>query len=236
MNDLARKRFTGLSLICVVFSFCLYVVPSQAANTLVVPEEELYTVEIAMFSSGELGEWEEKSFKGKTRYRLQNDELKGSVLHAQSNGAASALGKRVRIDLTKTPYLHWAWKIDNQLDGIDEAARSGDDFAARIYVVKTAGILGRKSRAMNYVWSSNRRQGSNWSNPFSPKNSKMIAVRGVEHTPGQWFTERRNIAEDFLRFYGTKVKVVDLLVIMSDTDNTGLSASASYGDIFFSSH
>ena len=63
----------------------------------------------------------------------------------------------------------------------------------------------------------------------------MIAVRGVEHTPGQWFSERRNIAEDFHRFYGNKVKEVDLLVIMSDTDNTGLSASASYGDIFFSS-
>lgn len=235
MNDLPRKRFAGLPRICLLLSIFLCVAPSQAAKTSETPEEELYTVEIARFSSGEFGEWEEKSFKGNTRYRMQNDEHKGSVLHAQSNGTASALGKRVKIDLTKTPYLNWTWKIDNQLEGIDEAARSGDDFVARIYVVKTAGILGRNSRAMNYVWSSNRRQGSNWSNPFSPKNSKMIAVRGVEHTPGQWFTERRNIAEDFLRFYGAKVKVVDLLVIMSDTDNTGLSASASYGDIFFSS-
>ena len=221
--------------IYLLLSTFVCVVPLHAATTNVVSEEELHRVEIARFSSGELGEWDEKSFKGSTQYRLKTDSDKGSVLHAESNGAASAIGKRVQIDLSKTPFLNWTWKIDNRLEGIDETARSGDDFAARIYVVKIAGIFGRKSKAVNYVWSSNKRQGSNWSNPFSPKNSKMIAVRGVKHTPGQWFAEKRNIAEDFLQLYGTAVKVVDLLVIMSDTDNTGLSASASYGDIFFSS-
>ncbi len=192
-------------------------------------------IEIARFSNGELDDWEEKSFKGSTRYRIRTDDDKGQVLHAQSNAAASAIGRRVQIDLTKTPYLNWHWIINNRLEGINEAARSGDDFAARVYVVKTAGVFGRNSKALNYVWSSNKPQGSVWSNPFKPKNSKMIAVRGIEHAPGQWASERRNIAEDFIRLYGTKVNLVDLVVIMTDTDNSGLSASASYGDIFFSS-
>jgi len=196
--------------------------------------EHIDRVEIGMFSSSELDGWEEKSFKGNTSYRFRIDDDKGVVLHAESNATASALGKRIKIDLLKTPYLNWSWKIDNRLDGVDEAIKSGDDFAARVYVVKTSGLFGRNSKAINYVWSSNRQQGSSWNSPFAPKNSKMIAVRGVEHSAGRWLFERRNVAEDFLRLFGVEIKSVDLLVIMSDTDNTGLSASASYGDIFFS--
>jgi len=62
----------------------------------------------------------------------------------------------------------------------------------------------------------------------------MLAVRGIENNTGQWVSEKRNVAIDFMQLFGTDIRTVDLLVIMSDTDNSGLTASASYGDIYFS--
>ena len=190
--------------------------------------------EIALFSKGQTEGWEEKSFKGKTHYRLDEDDTEGTVLRALSQGTASIYGKRVNVDLTKTPYLNWRWKIDNRLDGINERTKSGDDFSARIYLVKTLGLLGRKSKAVNYVWSSNQATGSTWGNAYQPRNSKMLAVRGTEDGTGQWVTEKRNVATDFVRLFDEKITTVDLVVIMSDSDNSGLTVSASYGDIFFS--
>ena len=118
---------------------------------------------------------------------------------------------------------------------MDETTKSGDDFSARIYLVKTSGLFGRKSKAVNYVWSSNQRRGSLWNNAFKPKNSRMIAVRGAEHPTGQWMMEKRHVAADFRQLYDVEVNTVDVIAIMSDTDNSGFSASASYGDIFFTS-
>jgi len=192
-------------------------------------------LEIASFSKGDLVGWEEKSFKGQTRYQLKSDDEQGTVLHASSNGSASVFGKRVNIDLSRTPYLNWRWKIANRLEGIEETKKSGDDFAARIYIVKTSGLFGRKTKAVNYVWSSNQGIGTSWSNAYQPNNSKMLAVRGPEHEIGQWVTEKRNVAIDFERMFGKSIRSIDLVVIMSDTDNSGQSVSASYGDIYFSS-
>lgn len=188
---------------------------------------------VARFSDTELKRWEETSFKGHTQYQVQNNNGTG-VLRAYSRGAASAIGKRVQIDLTVTPYLNWTWKVDRNLEGIAETTRAGDDFAARIYLVKRAGILGRNSKAVNYVWSSNQVAGSSWPNAYTPKNSKMIAVRGSGTPISQWVTEKRNVAEDFQRLFGARVNSVDVVAIMTDSDNSGLTAEAGYADIFFS--
>lgn len=188
---------------------------------------------VARFNSSELRRWEETSFKGHTQYQVQEVDGRG-VLLAHSRGAASAIGKRVKIDLTATPYLNWTWKINRRLEGIAETTRAGDDFAARIYLVKKAGILGRNSKAVNYVWSSNQSAGNSWSNAYQPGNSKMIAVRGADAPTKQWVSEKRNVAEDFKRLFGTRINSVDVVAIMTDSDNSGLTAEASYAEIFFS--
>jgi len=197
--------------------------------------ESAEKLDIGLFSGNQTEGWEERSFEGKTRYQLKMDDTHGTVLHALSQGSASVFGKRMKVDLTKTPYINWSWKIDNRLDGINETTKSGDDFAARIYLVKTEGLFGRKSKAVNYVWSSNQSIGSSWGNAYQPKNSKMVAVRGIENETGQWVSEKRNVATDFRQLFNSKTTTVDLIAIMSDTDNSGLTVSASYGDIFFSS-
>jgi len=50
--------------------------------------------------------------------------------------------------------------------------------------------------------------GSTWSNAYQPKNSKMLAVRGIENDTGQWVSEKRNVAIDFMQLFGTDIRTV----------------------------
>lgn len=189
-------------------------------------------LDVSAFSANSLDGWESKSFAGLTRYDLQPDG-DTTVLKATSESAASGLGKKIKIDLTKTPFVNWRWKIDSRLEGIDETIKSGDDYAARLYLVKSGGAFIWKTKALNYVWSSNQQQDSIWPNAFKPKNAMMLAVRGAADATGQWVTEKRNVREDFKQAFGRDIESIDAVAIMTDTDNAGGSASAWYGEIYF---
>ncbi|MCF6336908.1 MAG: DUF3047 domain-containing protein [Gammaproteobacteria bacterium] len=198
---------------------------------------------VANFSEGDLADWEEKSFEGNSQYRFVDAQTAGinspnikdkqQVLHASTQGQASGLFKEVNIDLTKTPYLNWSWQVQNLFKGNDEHSKNGDDYPARIYVVVSGGIFFWNTKAINYVWSSNQSAGSEWPNAFTG-NAKMLAVRSGEEQLGQWITERRNVREDLKKFFGEDVKKIDAIAVMVDGDNTGQSATAYFGDIFFS--
>ena len=112
------------------------------------------TVMLGEFSRNQLDGWEHKIFKGETRYQLET--LDGIVvLKAESHAAGSGLFREQRIDLDKTPVLNWSWRVSKRLKGLNEQSKSGDDYAARIYVVVKGGLAFWQTKAVNYVWSSN---------------------------------------------------------------------------------
>jgi len=189
-------------------------------------------VEIGQFSAGNSAGWETKAFVGETDYQLQNDGNK-TVLTAKAIGSASGLGKKIKIDLRKTPYVNWSWKVDRGLGQVNEKTKKGDDFAARLYVVKSGGAMIWRTKALNYVWSSSQARGASWPNPHQPNNAIMVAARGVDDNSGQWVTEKRNVREDLKAVFGKDITSIDAIAIMTDTDNTGKEAHASYGDIYF---
>ena len=193
-------------------------------------------VAVGSFSSQGLDDWRHHSFSGSTHYRLV-DAGSGDVVRAQSKGAASALYREVYVDLRRTPWLHWRWKVDRNgtIPNVDERIRSGDDYAARIYVVTRTGPLPWQTRAVNYVWSNNQPAGQRWPSAVTD-SSLMIAVRSGNAQTGEWLEERRNVREDFARFLGNGIDSIELIALMSDSDQTGASVAAEYGDIFFSSN
>lgn len=190
-------------------------------------------IDIGNFSAGSLNGWESKSFVGQTEYNIEQKDGQ-SVLVANSYGSASGLGRKVTVDLTKTPYVNWSWRVDRKLPVLDETVKSGDDYAARLYVVKSGGALVWNTKALNYVWSGSQSREATWPNAFKPKNSVMLAARGAEDSTGVWQQEKRNVREDFKRMFGKDIKSIDAIAIMTDTDNSGLRATAAYGDIYFS--
>ena len=190
-------------------------------------------IKLGEFSKGSLTGWESKVFKGKTQYQIkQQGNLKS--LSAVSNAGASGLGVRKRIDLTKTPFLNWSWRVDKPLPPLKEKTKAGDDYAARLYVIIDGGLFIWKTKALNYVWSSTPSKGTKWNNAFAPRNARMLSVRDSRNGPGQWLKEKQNVQQDFKNLYGFIPRYIDGVALMTDTDNSGGSAAASYGDIFFS--
>lgn len=191
-------------------------------------------VNVGAFSTGDLDGWTAKIFAGETEYTIVENQGR-SVLRAVSRGSASGMFKHIQIDLTKTPYLHWSWEVENTLGSLNETTKAGDDYPARVYVIAPGGIFFWQTRAVNYVWASRQPQGAMWPNAFSANNG-MIAVRSGDSQLGRWIAERRNVREDFRRVFGRDVQTVDAVALMSDTDNSGKTAVAHYGDIYFSAN
>jgi hypothetical protein len=190
-------------------------------------------IRIGDFSSGSLQDWQAQSFKGQTQYRFVEENGR-KVLKADSSASASGLFKKQRIDLTKTPFLNWRWRIENGLGKLNEQVKSGDDYAARVYVVIDGGLAFWRKKALNYVWASSSPKGDIWPNAFAGKHVMMVALRSYEDRTAVWYEEKRNILEDLRKQFGEDISTIDAVAIMTDTDNAGGRATAYYGDIFFS--
>ncbi len=180
------------------------------------------------FSHGLRPGWESKSFKGETRY-FPTVEDHIPCLKAVADDSASGLFYKIEYDPAAEPILTWSWKVDNLVAGGDARTKAGDDYPARIYVVFPSFFFWR-TRALNYIWANRLPLGAAVPNSFT-SNDMMVAVESGPAHLGQWRTYRRNIYEDYRRYFGEDPPEVGAIAIMTDTDNTGGKASACYGAI-----
>lgn len=190
---------------------------------------------IANFSSSDISGWNEKIFKNKTSYQLIQLENR-KVLKADSHNSASGLVKNIHVDLKKHPYLNWSWRIENRLSTGNEKTKSGDDYAARIYIVIDGGLLFWKTKALSYVWANRAETGETWNNAFAGKNAVMMALKSRQSKTSTWYFEKRNVYKDLKKLFGTEFQYIDAVALMTDTDNSNGKVRSYYGDIYFSSN
>lgn len=188
---------------------------------------------VGSFTSNDLQGWEPHVFSKATDYRLVQQLEGETVLAASCSDSASALVHKERIDLNKTPYLSWSWQVADVFPNLDENKKSGDDYAARVYVAIDGGWAPWKSRAINYVWSSSKEPGSSWENPYAPNQVQMLAVQSGKPDANGMVREVRNVRDDFEHLFGMNVDYIDAVAIMTDCDNSDAQATAWYGDISF---
>ena len=192
-------------------------------------------IKVFEFTEIELSELEVRKVRGadnKTIYTVGSNE-NGSFYKAVADNAASGLGKEVKIDLNKTPFINITWKIEKDLPGIKENTKKGHDFAARVFAVKKTGATPLSNRAINYVFSSNNEIGFNSPSPYTKKSIDNV-LASTKNNLNKWITVKSNVKEDFKRFHDLNVDELDGLAIMSDTDNSKLKAVAYYQNIYFS--
>ena len=192
-------------------------------------------VNVFDFTESELSELQVRKVRGadnKTIYSVGSNE-NGSYLKAVADNAASGLGKEVKIDLNKTPFINITWKIEKDLPGIKENTKKGHDFAARVFAVKKNGATPLSNRAINYVFSSNSEIGLNWSSPYTKKSIDNV-LANTKNNLNEWITVKANVKEDFKKFHDLDVNELSGLAIMSDTDNSKMKAIAYYQNIYFS--
>ena len=192
-------------------------------------------VNIFKFTEQELSELDVRKVRGadnKTVYSVGSNE-NGNFLKAVADNAASGLGKEVKIDLNKTPFINITWKIEKDLQGINENSKKGHDFAARVFAVKKTGATPLSNRAINYVFSSNNEIGFSKRSPYTKKSIDYVLSTTKDNLKN-WVTVKSNVKEDFKRFHDLDVNELDGLAIMSDTDNSKMKAIAYYQNIYFS--
>ena len=192
-------------------------------------------IKVFEFTEKEFSELKVRKVRGadsKTIYTLGSNK-NGNFLKAIADNAASGLGKEIKINLDKTPFLNITWKIEQDLAGIKEDTKKGHDFAARVFAIKKTGATPLSNRAINYVFSSNEDVGLNWPSPYTKKSIDNVLSTTKEHLD-QWVSVKANVKEDFKKLHNLDVNELDGLAIMSDTDNSKKKSVAYYQNIFFS--
>lgn len=183
-----------------------------------------------------------------TRYELVLDG--GTpVVRATSEASASGLVRKLSADPIEHGILEWRWKIARPLESGDVTSKSGDDYAARIYVA-FEGDPARLSlweralylalelwygeapplAALSYVWDARAPVGTIVPNPYTSR-VRMIVVESGGANAGRWIEERRDLAADFRAAFADDPPRISGVAIMTDTDDTGESAIAWYGDL-----
>lgn len=206
-NDCIRTVF-GMLRRFLVIVLCLLALPSNAAKV----------------EPSDIPGWQQMVFSGHTRWQQGED-----CVQATAERSASGLIREVTdIDVARQQ-LVWGWLVDEPLqpgNKAPEKTRDGDDFVARVYVVKK-GFFPWQTYAINYVWSREHPVGSAWPNPFTG-NAMMVVVESGEAHLGEWREYRRDVRADFRRYHDMDVETIDALAVMTDTDNTGGVARACY--------
>ena len=187
------------------------------------------------FTNTELSKLKVRKVRGadsKTIYTVGSNE-NGNFLKAIAENAASGLGKEIKVDLNKTPFINITWKIEKDLSGIKENTKKGHDYAARVFVIKKTGATPLSNRAINYVFSSNSNIKDNWPSPYTKKSIDNV-LSTTKINMNEWVTVKANVKDDFKKFHDLNVDELDGIAIMSDTDNSKLKAIAYYQNIYFS--
>jgi len=184
------------------------------------------------FSETGLQGWETESFKGQTDYKIvqAGDQ---QVLFAHTQQAASGLGWEGEPDLNQTSWLHWCWRVSNTYPGLDETTKAGDDYPARVYAVASTGFFRWQVQALNYVWASEKPQGSDWPNAFTSR-AHLVALQSGDDKLNQWVAESRNLIEDFTSYFDNSDPQIQALALMTDGDNARVKAQAWYSDLTLS--
>ncbi len=182
---------------------------------------------------------------------LVSDEGK-TVLRIDSDNSAGSIG----IPLTAAraqgnTSLEWRWKVSRMLERADLEKKTGDDYAARVYVffdmpleslpfmerskIKLARMVAGDdvpTAAICYVWDNKHRMGLRAWSPYSNR-VRMIVLQSGPDSVGQWKSESRDVAADFREAFGTEMPAVTGVAVGNDTDNTEDKVTTWFGDVGF---
>jgi hypothetical protein len=188
----------------------------------------------------------------RTEYALVED-AGATVLRARAEASTAGIIHDLRVDPAAHPVLAWRWKATRLPQKADLRTKAGDDYAARLYVVfdlRLAALpLGERvgvtlarliygedvpAAALCYVWASRAAVGTIAPNAYTGR-VRMVVVDSGGANLGRWVAHERDVAADFRRAFGEAPPAVKGVVVSTDTDNTGETAEAYYGDVVFRS-
>jgi len=155
------------------------------------------------------------------------------AIHLRSANDSSTISKEVKVDVKTWPVVQWSWQVVTLPKGGDARKSATDDEAAQIYVTFPRFPSAVRSRIISYIWDTTAPVGS----IFKSEKTGLVTYVVVRSGPadlGKWFTESRNVLEDYKKIYGeAPAEDVGAISIAIDSNDTNSTAESYFGEIFF---
>lgn len=189
--------------------------------------EDFDGLEIGQLPDGWI--WKKGDSKKHKPYEVRVEDG-NKYLAAEDNGESVILGKNLRWDLKKYPYISFKWRVHQIPEGGDERYGKTVDSAAGIYLTykKKFGAI---PVSVKFVWSSTLPVGSAMKRSGIGRPWMVVADSGEDHL-GEWRTYVFNAYEAYkVTFGGNPPDRPVGIGILSDANSTGSKAYADYDDI-----
>lgn len=204
------------------------------------------TVPVTAFTSGKLEKgapqgWELKKSKGTPDFALEKTES-GYVLHLKSDSSTSyGIAKELKLSQGEYPFLNWKWRVDKLPAGGDVRKSDTDDQAIQIYVAfeETGWPAKLKTPLVGYIWDNECPKGTTVTStqPLADK-VRYIVIRDKTDTRGEWYTEKRNIFDDYKTLFpdidGGAPRDIKGISVYINSQHTKSEAESYLADVFFS--
>jgi hypothetical protein len=183
------------------------------------------------FKEGWQKDWQERKFGVKpTRYEVSEEDT-SMVLTGSTLEGASAMWRMLTVQPGRYAKLNWRWRVRKLLsDNTPQRSKTGDDYAARVYVVFEPHIVNWKTRAICYVWSANEPVGATYQSPYASTVMIMVLQSGKENK-NKWIKESRDVVADYKSLFKEDPEMITGVAIMVDADNSMQEAVAWFDDL-----
>src|SRR5215472_9407304 len=165
--------------------------------------------------------------------RVEDEQETGGnhFLRISTDGSFCSFGIDTPFDPEQYPVLTWRWRVDRMPQRADISMRSGDDAAARLFVVFRDAADPSIKRKLEYVWDTTHAAGSIIPDPYSPDRMKAIVLESGSDKLGQWVLEKVNLVSDYQRAFGTKPGRVKTIAFGSNSEETHTATEADFDDL-----
>lgn len=164
-------------------------------------------------------------------------------VHLQSFGNSSfGIRTSAKVNVKEFPILSWRWRVDRMPVGGDVRKKAADDQALQVYIAfKETGFPAvLNTPIVGYIWDNEAPKGwSGRSSQIAGDKLRYIVLRNKTDKTGQWYTERRNIYEDYKKLFsdingGEPLGVTTGVQVYINTQRTKTPAEGMIGQIYFS--
>jgi len=164
-------------------------------------------------------------------------------LHMLSNEESSfGVKKGIKVDVKEFPYLNWRWKAVQLPEGGDVRKTKTDDQAIQVYVAftPTGFPAALNTPVMGYIWDNESPKGwTGRSMQIGGGKLKYAVVRNNTDQLGQWYTEKRNIYEDYRKLFkdvkgGDPPTLTHGVQFHINSQNTASTAEGYICEVYFS--
>lgn len=165
--------------------------------------------------------------------RVEDDQENGGnhFLRISTDGSFYSFGIDTPFDPERYPVLTWRWRVERMPQGADISTRSGDDAAARLFVVFRDAADPSIKRKLEYVWDTTHAPGTIIPDPYSPDTIKAVVLQSGSAKLGQWIPEKVNLVSDYQRAFGTKPGRVKTIAFASNSEETHSATVADFDDL-----